>query len=311
MAHTAQADNNSFVGPVLQPGKSFAQTFSSVGSVPYFCQFHGAAGGVGMSGSVIVTAAQNAPPPAAASATTQTTTFVSTSTVQTQLQAEVQVLQQVLAQLVQQRLVSGGSGAPASSACSAITAPLQQGATGLGVSQLQSFLARDASIYPQGTVSGFFGLLTQAAVQRFQAKNGIVSSGSPASTGYGKVGPRTAAAVIAQCGGGAGGSGSSSSTAGMTATDLSGFIHVSPVSGPAPLTVSVETNVNIDSDCGSAIYTVDFGDGAPPQQIQVAAGVCSTAQQTYTHTYANKGNYLITLSAGPIRTRRRWWCSSR
>jgi peptidoglycan hydrolase-like protein with peptidoglycan-binding domain len=47
-----------------------------------------------------------------------------------------------------------------------------------------------------GSESVYFGLLTQGAVQRFQAKYGIVSSGSPATTGYGFVGSKTRAKLL-------------------------------------------------------------------------------------------------------------------
>ena len=38
---------------------------------------------------------------------------------------------------------------------------------------LQTFLAKDKEIYPQGLVTGMFGKLTRAAVQKFQKKHGI------------------------------------------------------------------------------------------------------------------------------------------
>ena len=59
------------------------------------------------------------------------------------------------------------------------------------VAQLQTFLAKDKNIYPSGLVTGYFGSETEQAVQRWQAANGIVSSGGPSSTGFGYVGPRT------------------------------------------------------------------------------------------------------------------------
>jgi peptidoglycan hydrolase-like protein with peptidoglycan-binding domain len=46
-----------------------------------------------------------------------------------------------------------------------------------------------------GNVSGFFGPLTQAAVEAFQSKTGIVSSGTPTTTGYGTVGNKTRTAI--------------------------------------------------------------------------------------------------------------------
>ncbi len=79
----------------------------------------------------------------------------------------------------------------ASAASATITVSLDLGSTGSDVTALQTYLATNASIYPSGLITGYFGPLTQAAVQRFQTTQGIVSSGTPESTGYGRVGPRT------------------------------------------------------------------------------------------------------------------------
>ncbi len=65
------------------------------------------------------------------------------------------------------------------------TSEMQVGSRGLEVSQLQTYLASDATLYPQGLVTGYFGPLTQAAVMRFQTRYGI-----PA---VGRVGPLTLA----------------------------------------------------------------------------------------------------------------------
>lgn len=70
--------------------------------------------------------------------------------------------------------------------------------TGGQVGKLQQFLI-NASVYPEARVTGYFGPATLRAVQRWQAQNGIVSSGGPESTGYGFVGPRTRAAMAAGC----------------------------------------------------------------------------------------------------------------
>jgi peptidoglycan hydrolase-like protein with peptidoglycan-binding domain len=58
------------------------------------------------------------------------------------------------------------------------------------VSWLQRWLY-EQGYYPKDVITGYYGALTETAVQTFQAKNGIVSSGSPATTGYGSVGPKT------------------------------------------------------------------------------------------------------------------------
>lgn len=68
---------------------------------------------------------------------------------------------------------------------------LKRGSRGAQVSALQEFLKRDVLLYPEGTVSGFFGPATERAVQQFQKKYNLVTSGTPATTGYGVVGPKT------------------------------------------------------------------------------------------------------------------------
>ena len=56
---------------------------------------------------------------------------------------------------------------------------LSLGAKGSDVTCLQQLLARDPSVYPEASVTGYFGSLTHAAVQRYQLKfalpvNGVV-----------------------------------------------------------------------------------------------------------------------------------------
>ncbi|MBI2635391.1 MAG: peptidoglycan-binding protein [Parcubacteria group bacterium] len=63
------------------------------------------------------------------------------------------------------------------------TKALSRGATGDEVKQLQEFLKQFPDVYPQGLVSGYFGPLTEAAVRKFQEKQGIES--------VGVVGPKT------------------------------------------------------------------------------------------------------------------------
>ena len=59
------------------------------------------------------------------------------------------------------------------------------------VKNLQEFLAKDASLYPEGLITGYFGLFTKKAVQRFQCRHGIICDGDERTTGYGQVGPKT------------------------------------------------------------------------------------------------------------------------
>ncbi|TSC69113.1 MAG: hypothetical protein G01um101466_187 [Parcubacteria group bacterium Gr01-1014_66] len=67
---------------------------------------------------------------------------------------------------------------------------LKSGSRGNEVRLLQEFLAKDPTLYPEGIVSGNFGALTKAAVQRFQERYGIAKKGD---LGYGTVGPKTRA----------------------------------------------------------------------------------------------------------------------
>jgi len=90
------------------------------------------------------------------------------------------------------------------SAAAAITSQLDLGDRGQEVTELQTYLATNASIYPEGLVTGYFGQLTKAAVERFQITQGIISQGTPATTGYGRVGPQTMARINSLLGSGGG-----------------------------------------------------------------------------------------------------------
>jgi hypothetical protein len=68
-----------------------------------------------------------------------------------------------------------------------ITTSLDIGSTGTDVTSLQTFLAMDPTIYPQGLVTGYYGSLTAVAVRNFQARYGIQV--------VGRVGPITRAKI--------------------------------------------------------------------------------------------------------------------
>ncbi|MBI2120458.1 MAG: peptidoglycan-binding protein [Parcubacteria group bacterium] len=51
------------------------------------------------------------------------------------------------------------------------------GASGSDVTNLQTILKSDASIYPEGVVTGYYGSLTANAVKRLQAKYGLAETG--------------------------------------------------------------------------------------------------------------------------------------
>lgn len=83
----------------------------------------------------------------------------------------------------------------------AIEGPLSPGMSGDSVRELQIFLAADSALYPEGLITGYYGSLTVAAVQRFQCREGIACSGTVQSTGYGRVGPVTRARILTLMGG--------------------------------------------------------------------------------------------------------------
>ncbi len=214
-----------------------------------------------------------------------------------ELQAQAQALLAQIAALQAQLGANSNTGVGTvrdASSCPLIGRTLRQGISGDDVLRLQQFLARDSSLYPEAITSGYYGALTEKAVQRWQVKYNIVSSGSPSSTGYGVVGPRTAAAIALLCTTGSYG-GVSGSTGQPT---VGGYITVSPISGAAPLVVNVTASVNTPKSCAAATYALDYGDGTAVQQIPVSAGTCSQLSQTYSHTYQYGGTYQIKLSAG-------------
>ncbi len=76
---------------------------------------------------------------------------------------------------------------PLFASAATISIQLEPGMTGSEVSALQTFLATDSTIYPEGLVTGYFGALTEAAVKRYQVQHGIAA--------VGRVGPITLASI--------------------------------------------------------------------------------------------------------------------
>jgi peptidoglycan hydrolase-like protein with peptidoglycan-binding domain len=132
---------------------------------------------------------------------------VSYAQANTSLQAELNALLAQLAALQAQLQVSspapttpvpgGGVGQ-----CPNLVRALRPGISGPDVAALQTFLAADRALYPEGTVSGYYGGLTQKAVQALQLRHGLVTSGTPDTTGYGAVGPATRSLIATLCAGG-------------------------------------------------------------------------------------------------------------
>jgi hypothetical protein len=123
--------------------------------------------------------------------------------------AELQTLKAEIAALESASSTVATSSTPATSSPTAQTSTstpsctpltlaisLSLGSTGSDVSSLQEFL-ESQGYYTYPSITGYFGPVTQGAVEAFQVKNGIVSSGTPETTGYGLVGPKTRAKIAA------------------------------------------------------------------------------------------------------------------
>jgi hypothetical protein len=127
------------------------------------------------------------------------------------LQAELNALLAQLAALQAQLQVTTGTPtatpAPVPSGsygqCPSLYRSMRPGISGPDVAALQAFLAADSRLYPEGTVSGYYGALTQKAVQALQQRHNLVTSGTPDTTGFGAVGPATRNLIASLCQSGA------------------------------------------------------------------------------------------------------------
>ncbi len=148
----------------------------------------------------------------------------------------------------------------AATTCAAITHTLNpddtDATTGGDVTRLQQFLAADPILYPDGTVSGYYGGKTETAVKKFQASKGIRQSGN--------VGPQTLAAL--RC---------------VTDGPQGGVFSATPKTGATPLAVKFTT----DRVVTTGSYRVEFGDGES-QWLSASST---------THTYAANGTFTASL----------------
>lgn len=184
-----------------------------------------------------------------------------------------------------------GIGADLTQGGLSLSGQLEPGDRGSEVTRLQQHLARDSAVYPDGLVTGYYGSLTTRAVQRFQEQCGIVYSGTPESTGYGRVGSRTLNALRDGC------------AAGVTVPQQVGaLVRVTPVSGNAPLTVTATATVNTTRSCEAATYVINFGDGSPNTFVNVPANHCAEISQNIQHTYTTPGTRTVTLGIGSHQT---------
>jgi len=168
--------------------------------------------------------------------------------------------------------------------CPTLTRDLYVGLRGDDVEELQLFLqAQGTYTYP--TITGYFGSATQSALQQWQAQNGVVSSGSPATTGYGVVGPATRAAIQRIC-------------RIEINTDI---FNASVTRGSAPLRVQFTSPYHATNDSTEPQHYVDFGDGTSRERITCVSstgndlGSYHCSRWGVNHTYTTNGTYTATL----------------
>lgn len=114
-----------------------------------------------------------------------------------QIKTLLALIQQLQAQLAQ--LQGGGSSV---SQCLSLSRSLYLGVsdseTAGEVTKLQQFLTKTGH-YTYGKPTGYYGPVTQQAVQAWQKANGVVFNGSPETTGYGVTGPSTRSEMARSC----------------------------------------------------------------------------------------------------------------
>src|SRR3989344_6955767 len=119
--------------------------------------------------------------------------------IRAQIQSLISQITALQAQLNDLKLDTPIATTPSSNACPNLYRALSRGIRGSDVTSLQQFLIAQ-SLLDSDSATGFFGSLTETAVQRWQAQNSIVLSGDAASTGYGAVGVKNRATFAARCG---------------------------------------------------------------------------------------------------------------
>lgn len=154
-----------------------------------------------------------------------------------------------------------------------LTRELQFGMSGSDVSSLQAYLALDATIYPQGLVTGYYGSLTKSAVSNFQARHGIAT--------VGRVGPITMALLNQLMNG----DNSSPSFSG---------INVSPTNTSA--TISWNTNENSSAVIYYGTSQLTLTEGSP------TSGVTVSGSSLLAHTDLRANHTAVLTSLQPNTT---------
>lgn len=169
-----------------------------------------------------------------------------------------------------------------------ITNYLDIGSRGEDVTELQTYLRANPNLYPSGLVTGYFGTLTEGGVEKFQVQQGIVSSGTPATTGYGRVGPATMSKLNQVMSGGS-----------YTSGGMFGQAAISPLGEPLASSVSIDTSdhsatfswVTNEPTQGQVYYDTN------PLVIQEETGPYQSASinGSYSFDGGNRTNHSVTI----------------
>src|SRR3569832_30254 len=137
---------------------------------------------------------------------------------------------------------SANPAAPQAQSCPNVARGLGVGSHGADVASLQRYLIASGML-SSDAATGYFGSLTEAAVQAWQRAHGIVSSGPASTTGWGFIGSKTRAAMARDCGG--------------SVIPSSGTVSVKLID----LSASANVVANTTSSCAARTFTLDWCEG--------------------------------------------------
>ncbi len=169
-----------------------------------------------------------------------------------------------------------------------------KGMSGSGVRTIQKFLVEEGEM-TSDNATGYFGILTEQALQRWQSNHGVVASGTASTTGYGVFGARTRSAMARFCENHDG--------------DQVSTFRLSPSFGKAPLTVEIagvpasvlkkinecKYSVGFNGASGNGL-TIDWGDGhESPDPATGSNRNTSCVNDVKKHKYTKPGVYSVKI----------------
>ncbi|MFM2374851.1 MAG: hypothetical protein RLZZ234_846 [Candidatus Parcubacteria bacterium] len=187
-----------------------------------------------------------------------------------------------------------------SNTCPSFTRNVARGSEGDDVYALQSFLVRE-KLLSTDSVTGYFGSQTEKAVQIWQKKHKVVPHGTPESTGYGAVGPRTQEKLARVCKlsvheitskpkqqtGGASGGGSTSQTAPISTTPPPYVLTratLGATSTPTMRTCTLNNSVSVPHGGSVTAYKNESVPNSSVCQSEIRTCTDGTLSGTFTHS---------------------------